>query len=154
MTALNALRTRVDDDIDPPSVLVISDSYVGSSVVTALKQTADTCLVTDQDGVAMRAPEGVRVVVGDEIRRALLNDASADDADAAVISMRTDHSNLLMTQLLRTEFDTDRVVVLLNDTQCSPAFEDIASALVCRSSVLATELERTLETTLPPSETA
>jgi len=154
MISLTALRERVDDDIDPPSVLVISDRHVGSEVVTTLDRSTNVCLVTDHDGVAGQTPDDTRVVVGDGRERAVLRDAGAQTTDIALISMQTDHGAFLVTQLLRTQFDVETVVVVLNDPQHRPAFESVASEVVCSSQVLATELERAVATTLQTPETA
>ncbi|WP_241432598.1 NAD-binding protein [Haloarcula marismortui] len=144
----------MDDDIDPPSVLVISDRHVGSEVVTTLDRSTNVCLVTDHDGVAGQTPDDTRVVVGDGRERAVLRDAGAQTTDVALISMQTDHGAFLVTQLLRTQFDVETVVVVLNDPQHRPAFESVASEVVCSSQVLATELERAVATTLQTPETA
>ncbi|AAV46565.1 potassium transporter [Haloarcula sp. JP-Z28] len=154
MISLTALRERVDDDIDPPSVLVISDRHVGSEVVTTLDRSTNVCLVTDHDGVAGQTPDDTRVVVGDGRERAVLRDAGAQTTDIALISMQADHGAFLVTQLLRTQFDVETVVVVLNDPQHRPAFESVASEVVCSSQVLATELERAVATTLQTPETA
>jgi Trk K+ transport system NAD-binding subunit len=154
MISLSRLRERVDDDIDPPSVLVISDSHVGSEVVRTLDRDADTCLVTDHDGVAGQTPDDIRVVVGDGRKRTVLRDAGAETTDIALVSMRTDHGSFLVTQLLRTQFDIDTVVAVLNDPQNVPVFESVGSTVICGASVLATELERTVETTLQTPEIA
>ncbi|MFY4812311.1 NAD-binding protein [Haloarcula sp. AONF1] len=154
MISLTGLRERVDDDIDPPSVLVISDRYVGSEVVATLDRGTDACLVTDHDGVAGQTPDDTRVVVGDERECAVLRDAGAQTTDIALVSMRTDRGAFLVTQLLRTQFDVETVVVVLNDPQHRPAFESVGSEVVCGSQILATELERTVETTLQTHETA
>ncbi|RLM39318.1 potassium transporter [Haloarcula sp. Atlit-7R] len=154
MISLTGLRERVDDDIDPPSVLIISDRYVGSEVVTTLDRGTDACLVTDHDGVAGQTPDDTRVVVGDGRERTVLQDAGAQTTDVALVSMQTDHGAFLVTQLLRTQFDVETVVVVLNDPQHRSAFESVGSEVVCGSQVLATELERTVETTLQMSETA
>ncbi|WP_371727506.1 NAD-binding protein [Haloarcula sp. CBA1122] len=144
----------MDDDIDPPSVLVISDRHVGSEVVTALDRGIDACLVTDHDGVAGQTPDDTRVVVGDGRERTVLQDAGAQTTDVALVSMQTDHGSFLVTQLLRTQFDVETVVVVLNDPQNRPAFESAGSTVICGSRVLATELERSVETSLRTPETA
>ena len=154
MISLTALRERVDDDIDPPSVLVISDRHVGSEVVTTLDRSTNVCLVTDHDGVAGQTPDDTRVVVGDGRERAVLRDGGAETTDIALVSMQTDRSAFLVTQLLRTQFDVETVVVVLNDPQHRSAFESVASEVVCSSQILATELERAVETTLQTPETA
>ena len=154
MISLTGLRERVDDDVDPPSVLVISDCHVGSEVATTFSRDADACLVTDHDGVAGQTPDDIRVVVGDGRDRAVLRDAGADTTDIALVSMQADHGALLVTQLLRTQFDVETVVVVLNDPQHRSAFESVASEVVCSSQILATELERAVETTLQTPETA
>lgn len=95
--------------------------------MTTLARGIGAYLVTDHDGVARQAPDGICVVIGDDWERAVLQDAGAETTDLALLSMQTDHGAFLVTQLLQAQFDVETVVVVLNDPQHRPAFESVGS---------------------------
>lgn len=149
------LRTHLTDTFarspTAPSLLVVSDSHVGSTLAADADATADVHLVTDRASIAARTPDGVRTTVGDVTDGETL--AAGAGAAVAVVALRRDRRALLVTQLLRTRFDTGSLIVLLNDPQRRDAVADIATAVVCASTSLSTELGAALEQTLPePTE--
>lgn len=152
MTPRTTIRDTLAQDSGPPRLLIISDNHAGSVLAFEYDASADVSLVTDHEGVAGQVPDGVRVTVGDVTTLDVLQDAA--DATAAVVALRSDRRALLATQLLRTRFDVDPIVVLLNDPQRRSAIEDIATAVVCVSTCLSAELQQVVETTLPELESA
>ena len=147
------LRTRLEDalaDSSAPSLLVVTDSYVGSTLVADFESVADVGLVTDSERVAERAPDGVRTDVDDLTTPGTL--AVGAEATVAVVALGRDRQALLVTQLLRTRFDVGAVVVLLDDPERHDV-NDAATHVVCGSSRPSGELGDALERTLPePSE--
>ncbi|MFC7019272.1 MULTISPECIES: NAD-binding protein [Haloarcula] len=150
MTLRPSLRDALARTTGPPTLLVVSDCHVGSTLASAFDDGADVRLVTDHEGVAATVRDGVDVTVGDVT--ALRTLQAADGATAAVVALRRDRQAILVTQLLRAHFDVETVVVLLNDPERREAIEDIATAVVCGATSLATELQRAVETTLTGSE--
>jgi len=147
------LRTRLEGALagsSAPSLLVVTDSYVGSTLVADFESVADVGLVTDSERVAERAPDGVRTDVGDLTTPGTL--AVGAEATVAVVALGRDRQALLVTQLLRTRFDVGAVVVLLDDPERHDV-NDVATHVVCGSSRPSGELGDALERTLPePSE--
>ncbi|MBX0294321.1 NAD-binding protein [Haloarcula nitratireducens] len=150
------LRTTLQDTLartaGPPTLLVVSDSHAGPMLASAFEPTADVRLVTDHRSAAGQLLDGTQVTVGDVTSLETLADAV--DADAAVVALRRDRRAVLVTQLLRTHFDLETVVAVLNDPQRREAVEDIATTVVCGSTLLATELRREIERSLPAFEPA
>ncbi|WP_262180340.1 NAD-binding protein [Haloarcula laminariae] len=148
------LRTRLEGPLagsPAPSLLVVTDSYVGTTLAADYESVADVGLVTDSERVAKRAPDGVRTDVGDLTAPETL--AAGSEATVAVVAVGRDRRALLVTQLLRTQFDIGSVVVLLNDPERHDVVDDVATHVVCGSSCLSGELGAALEQTLPePSE--
>ncbi|PSP62371.1 potassium transporter [Halobacteriales archaeon QH_8_67_36] len=148
------LRTRLEGALagsSAPSLLVVTDSYVGSTLVADFESVADVGLVTDSERVAERAPDGVRTDVGDLTTPRTL--AVGAEATVAVVALGRDRQALLVTQLLRTQFDVGAVVVLLDDPERHDVVDDVATHVVCGSSCLSGELGDALEQALPePSE--
>jgi len=149
-----SLRTTLSDALadtsDDGTLLVVSDSHVGSSLAAELASRTDVHLLTDHDGVAGQAPDAVQVTVGDLRSPETL--ATATGATAAVVALRRDRAAVLVTQLLRTHLGLEDIVTVINDPQRHDAFDGLARTTVCGSSVLAAELRRTAESVLPTYE--
>jgi Trk K+ transport system NAD-binding subunit len=130
-------------------MLVISDHHAGSVLAGDLAGDTDVHLVTDCEQVATQAPETVRVTVGDVSSSETLE--AAADAVAAVVALSRDRTAVLVTQLLRTQFDITDIVAVVNDPQRHVAFDGLATT-VCGSSALATTLAQATETAFPTHE--
>ena len=143
------LRTRLTDTLarssTAPSLLVVSDTYVGSALAADFDAVADLALATDRQAVATAAPDGVRTVVGDLTTVETL--AAVSDATVAVLALSRDRRTLLVAQLLRTRFGVDDVVVLLNDPDRGDVFAETAT-VVCGTTRLADALGDAVERTL------
>jgi len=113
------LRTRLADKLadSSPSLLVVSDSFVGSLLANDFDAKGDAHLVTDREGVASRVSDSVQTTVGNLTGPHTLG--AAADADIAVIDLQQDRQTLLVAQLLRTRFDINSLVVVLNGRQKS-----------------------------------
>ena len=140
----------LDRTAGPPALLVVSDSYLGPTLLSEIEPQDRMQLVTHDAGIAARAPDDVGVTVGDVTATDTLE--AAADADAAVVSRRTDREALLVTQLLRTRFDIGEVLVVLNDPEHRDTLSDVATVIVSGPETLSTELRRTISTTTDPHD--
>lgn len=148
-----SLRDPPSEPTGLPTILVVSDCHVGSTMVTQLAAHVDVRLVTDRTIVAQHAPDRVTVEVGDPISIDTLRAAKANEVDIGVVAMTADRRNLLTAQLLRTRFGVDDVTILLNDPQYRDAIDDVATRTICGSSVLASALRTAVESPLQRTET-
>ena len=152
MTLRPRLTDRLTGSSTVPSLLVVSDSHVGATLAADLDVAAVT-VVTDRDAVAAVAPDGVRTVVGDVTTLKTFAAADADEATVAVLALDHDRRTLLVRQLLRTRFDVEDVVVVLNDPERRVALTDASTSIVCGPTCLAAALGDAVERTLPePTE--
>jgi Trk K+ transport system NAD-binding subunit len=129
----------------PPAVLVVSDSYLGSTLVSGFEPRDDVRLVTTDAAIAAQAPDDVDVTVGEVTAIDTLDGAAT--ADVAVIGLRTDRKTLLVTQLLRTQFDLEEVVVVLNNPDRRDTLSAVATTVVSGPECLSAELRQTLPST-------
>lgn len=134
----------------PPTVLIVSDSYLGSALAAEFDPRDDVRLVTTDSRVAAQAPDHADTTVGDVT--ALETLAAAEGTDAAVVGLTTDRKTLLVTQLLRAHFDIDATVVVLNNPERHDAMSDVATTVVSGPDCLSTALHRTIQPT--PTEAA
>ena len=140
----------LDRTAGPPALLVVSDSYLGPTLLSEIEPQDRMQLVTHDAGIAARAPDDVGVTVGDVTATDTLE--AAADADAAVVSLRTDREALLVTQLLRTRFDIGEVLVVLNDPEHRDTPDAAVSSLRTDRETLPTELRRTVSTASEPHD--
>ena len=152
MTLRTSLQNVLDGPVDSLSLLVVSDTHVGSELASKYASRTDVCLVTDRRRVAERPSENVETVVGDPTSPETLE--ATGDVTAAVVALRTDRQALLVTQLLRTNLNVESVVVLLNDPDRTDAIAETATAVVCRSTCLARALQQTVNSTLSISHSS
>jgi Trk K+ transport system NAD-binding subunit len=61
---------------------------------------------------------------------------SFEPGDTVIVATPSDRRNLLITQHVRTKFDVDRVLVVVNDPQNHPALELPGVACLCLSTLL------------------
>jgi len=127
----------------PPVGLVVSDSYLGPALISGFEPRDDVRLVTGDPAIAARAPDDVDVTVGDVTAVDTLE--GAVENDTAVVGLRTDRETLLVTQLLRTRFDVDEVVVVVNHPERRDALLDVATDVVSGPDCLSAALRRRIE---------
>lgn len=152
LSSTMTIQTHLEDTIDRPSaetsLLVVSDSHIGSLLTSDIDATG-THLITDNNRVATQTRNSVRTTVGDLTAAKTLK--AGIDATVAVVALQRDRQTLLVAQLLRTQFKIDDIVVLLNDPDRREAFDHIATSIVCVSTCLSVELRDAIEQILPES---
>ena len=149
-----------------PTVLVVGDTYVASTVARAL-DAVGVHLLTDDRGVAGHAdgvpvwlavdaepdPEAAGVERRDDTSLhpgeitdlAALDASGAPDADVAVIAVGSDARSLLVARLLRTEFETAEVVSVVEDPRSEETFERVVPETVCVADLVAATVTETLD---------
>ncbi|QIO22132.1 NAD-binding protein [Haloarcula sp. JP-L23] len=141
------LRDTLARERGPPSVLVVTDRFVGAEIAGELTAIATVGVVTDAESVANRE-DGTTPTVGDVTAVETLAAADATDADGAVVALTCDRRTMLVAQLLRARFGVSQVTVLVDDPDLCNSFDDIATATVSEAPVLAAETRRRFEPTL------
>jgi len=119
--------------------LIVGGDHVGGRLAIRLADV-DTVQYLDDDPVD--ATEAG--VVGREIDitdRRQLERVGLDDVETVVVASETDSVNLLVSQLIRTSFDVDRVIVRINDPRNRSLFETTGVETVCVVDALARALE-------------
>lgn len=145
MKARTRLENTIDRSPEETSLLVVSDSHVGSLLAADI-DSVRTHLITDSSTVALQTPDNVRKTVGNVTSAEILGAGAG--ATAAVVALQRDRQALLVAQLLRTRFEIDELLISVNDPQRREAFEDIATTIVCVSTCLSTELGDAVKQTL------
>lgn len=115
-------------------VYVLGDGRVGRHVAARL--AGDRAVHLLGRSLPEDLPDGATGEEVSSLDAETLAEADVDEAAAVVVAERNDAKNLLLTQLSRSRFDVDRVVVLVNDTRRTPAFEALDVEVVDAATVL------------------
>ena len=119
--------------------LIVGGDHVGGQLAVRL---ADVDAVQYLDDDPVDATEAG--VVGRDVDitdRRQLERVGLDDVETVVVASERDSVNLLVSQLIRTSFDVDRVIVRINDPRNRDLFEATGVETVCVADALARALE-------------
>ena len=145
---------RLPPGTEPTTVLIVSNSPVGPSVISGIRSDADVRLITDSSTLAERVPGDTTVSIGPATDFATLDRVGADEVEVAIVALRSDRKTLLTTQKLRAQFDVEHVIALTTDPDIHGAIDDVVSVAICQSELLASELHGAIETTLSARDLA
>lgn len=138
--AAGASRTRPAPPGTPMiRTLIVGGDHVGGQLAVLLADV-DAVQYLDDDPVDVTEAG----VVGREVDitdRRQLERVGLDDAETVVVASESDSVNLLVSQLIRTSFDVDRVIVRINDPRNRDLFEATGVETVCVADALARALE-------------
>lgn len=159
MSLISSTRIVRGSTATSESILIVGDTYVGSTIARRIGRDADVRLVTDHDGVAAHArnadvslvvsaesahpsvTEDVSVLEGELLSEESLREAGIGASPLAILAMADDSRALLAAQLLRTQFDGDEIVAVLTDPRAERAFEDVTVETVCLPHIAASTVE-------------
>lgn len=116
---------------------VLGGAHVGTAVAERLVATDRRVAIVDETYEA----NGIPGIAGDPADVAVLSAAGLDGASTAVVATRSDRRTLLVAQLVRTRFDTTRIVALVEDPDRLPLFEDAGHEPFCVTTALAGALD-------------
>jgi len=118
---------------------VIGGRHVGRAIAKQLADRGLSVTYVDQSG-STEPPPGVQHVGVDRLDSAALRAVDVDDPTVVLVVGSTDSQNLLLTQLVRTAFDTENVITLVNDPERGVAFDDIGVNTVEAPRMIANEV--------------
>lgn len=113
-------------------VLVLGGGHLGRGLADELAGENDVTLVDENEAIVNRAnTNGVTALCAEPTDVDALRTAGVAGTDLAVVATTTDRQNVLATQLLRTRFGVEDVVVLVNDPDVREAVESLGTEAVC-----------------------
>jgi len=143
----------------PMRTLVIGCGETGRRLANRLRAQGEEIVGIEADEAAavQAREEGVDVVLGDASELATRRRAGAGDAEAIFLTTPNDEQNLLIAQLARTEFGTERVFARVDNPVNVTAFEALGVIVVNPAAAIADDFaalhgEPALEDLLTPSD--
>jgi len=114
-------------------VVIVGCGRTGSALATRFDSEGDTVAVVDRDEMSGRRlprPFGGHFVEGDALRRAVLEAAGIDRADALVAVCSRDSTNIVVTRIARDVFHVPHVIGRLDDPGRVPIGSDLGLAMI------------------------
>lgn len=134
-------RTRTMVSRGDEHVLVLGSGPLGRELASTLSADVTVTLVDDDEGVVQRVREnGISAHCAKPTDVNALQELEAAKADLAVVATASDRQSVLATQLLRSRFGIDDVVVLVNDPDVGEAVEPLDVETVCVPELLVPDL--------------
>ncbi|WP_137283693.1 NAD-binding protein [Halorussus salinisoli] len=126
--------------------LVVGGGHVGRTVASHLSDDYDVTFVSRNRQVVERTTRGgVTTHHVEEIDANALAEANAVEASLAVAASADDGINFLASQLLRTTFGVENVVIRVDDRENLDSFDDLDVETVCVPELLVAEMSTRLE---------
>jgi trk system potassium uptake protein TrkA len=138
------------------NALVIGCGRVGSAVAKGLAADGwDVTAVDESEDALMRlgAQWGGGFVLGHGMDTSVLEQAGAEEADAAVVATDGDNTNLVIGQVLQKRYGTGTVVVRVLDPARAKFYADRGLNTVCPTQIAISDLLDTVRASAPqPAE--
>ncbi len=131
----DSTETNVDGSRSKPTEAdhyVLGGGTLGAAVARFLQADGHAVTLVDETAGSTDCP----TVEASPTDVAALRAAGVTNASTVIVAARSDRRNLLVAQLVRTQFDGPRVIVLANTVDRVDAFDDAGYETVCVTSAL------------------
>lgn len=117
-------------------IYVLGGAAVGAAVTRRLQEDGHAVALIDESYEASDIP----VHSADPSDARVLAEVGLETASTVIVATTSDSRNLLIAQLVKTRFDTENTVVLVNEPTRIAAIDDGGHDPVCATTVLADAL--------------
>ncbi|MFC6723248.1 potassium channel family protein [Halobium palmae] len=128
-------------------ISIVGGGRVGRTLANRLSERGDRVTIIERESHAVESLTGgdVGVVYGDGTDTAVLREAGVPQSDVVVPVTGDDDTNLLVAQLVESQFDGCRVISRVNRPQNESAFEDLGITTVSSTGATAWMLDNHIE---------
>jgi NhaP-type Na+/H+ or K+/H+ antiporter len=114
-------------DVIPMRVIIVGGGTVGRALTDRLQDRGENVVMVEENEAVVEDArnEGYTVEMGDGTDMEVLRGAGAENAKTIVAATPNDDSNLLVSQLVKSKFDTEKVIARVNDPDNVEAFEEL-----------------------------
>jgi trk system potassium uptake protein TrkA len=125
---------------------IIGGGHVGRELSERLVEREVSVAFLEEDAAIVEQTDGgvdARETDVSDVRS--LSNAGVERARTVIVATESDSRNLLIAVSVRTAFETDRLIVLVNHPQNVELFEDVDADVTCSTRAVATALEDVYE---------
>jgi Trk K+ transport system NAD-binding subunit len=108
-------------------VIIVGGGTVGRALADRLEDRGENVVLVEEEEAEVEDArnEGYTVEWGDGTDMDVLRGAGAENAKTIVAATRDDDTNLLVSQLVKSKFDTEKIIARANDPDNVAAFQDL-----------------------------
>lgn len=140
---MKSLRFTPEETVtreEESNYVVLGGGPIGSSIARRLHADNYTVHLVDESKKSADIP-GFR---GDPAKIRDLEEADLSPGSTVIVSTPSDRRNLLIAQLVRANFDVDRIVVLTNDPEKLDLFESAGHEPVCATTAISSAMAESI----------
>jgi len=114
-------------DVIPMRVIIVGGGRTGRALADRLEDRGENVVIVERDEevVEQRRNQGYKVERGNGTDTDVLRGAGMENAKVVVAATGDDDVNLLVAQLSKASFDTEKVIARVNNPDNIEAFEDL-----------------------------
>ncbi|WP_227377585.1 NAD-binding protein [Haladaptatus halobius] len=126
--------------------IIIGGQHVGQKLSERLlaQEIAVVFLEDDSATIEQALNVGIDAHETDILDIQSLSDTGLEQAHTVIVATDSDSKNLLIAQLLRVTFDTEHLIVLVNQPQNLEPLDELEIETVCSTQALTTAIEDVL----------
>ncbi len=131
----------------PKRIVIVGGGRVGQSLAERLEQRQENVIMveSDQEAVETARNAGFTVYHGDGTDTNVLQSVGADTARVVAAATGDDDTNLLVSQLADSKFNTERVIARVNRPGNAPAFEELGVESIPVDTAIAQSIDNEIE---------
>lgn len=125
---------------------IIGGKHVGQKLAERLLAEEQAVVFLEDNGATIEQSldEGIDVYETDLTDIRALSNTGLEQAHTIIVATDSDSKNLLITQLLRVTFETDRLIILVNQPQNLDPFDELNVEVVSSTQALTTAIKTVL----------
>ena len=130
------------------NTIVIGCGRLGSKIANILSDQGENVLIIDKDKDSHRRLSsgfGGLTVVGDCTDFSILEEAEIENADVVMAVTNDDSVNIMVSQIAKTIYKTDKVIARLSDPEKRKALDSMDIDILCPTLLTVQEIDHLLK---------
>ncbi len=128
--------------------IIIGCGRLGANLANTLSDKGENVLIMDQTQDSFRrlgSNYGGLSVVGNGIDLKKLKEARIEQATAVIAVTNNDNVNIMVAQIAKYMYKTERVIARLHDPECEIVYQELGIDTICPSVLSANEIDKLLD---------
>ena len=148
---MNPLVNRKNDGY----TIIVGCGRLGANLANTLSDSGENIIVIDKNPEAFRkiSPSfGGIIMTGEATEMSVLNDAEIEKATAVISVTNKDNTNIMVAQLAKEMYNTERVIARLYDPECECVYREFGIDTICPAVLSTKEIDKLLGIPEPEDE--